>query len=346
MNAFPEYLTVSSNYYRRGWSMKFHRRLKNVIMTMDWIPSVDLLEMTGVSGSETARTLLNEEQERHLQQAFDMFDENQSQTITIGQLQSVLTTMGMEVESEEETISMLPQGASNKEVSFEVVKAIVQSGAVERIQRGRYMAIVSLAEAETVRGIIHMFPGKSVVEGSSASLALRVNSHGGSGVPTLLDASHGYESPKPFQASTARQCFRFLDSDSYYQKGELNALLRAVQNNTCDERETFFLDVRSCRRRQQTSTATTPISKLFTTPDQYHLLQYRATCMRIRELLRMKNIFAMDAFRYVPSCCFLFFVFVFVFGFFFQIGCIFSPFPLFSLIFIQTIISFSALLSI
>lgn len=54
-------------------------------MTMDWIPSVDLLEMTGVSGSETARTLLNEEQERHLQQAFDMFDENQSQTITIGQ---------------------------------------------------------------------------------------------------------------------------------------------------------------------------------------------------------------------------------------------------------------------
>jgi hypothetical protein len=48
LNSFPNYLMVSSNYYRRGWSMKFHRRLKNVIMTMDWIPSTELLEMTGI----------------------------------------------------------------------------------------------------------------------------------------------------------------------------------------------------------------------------------------------------------------------------------------------------------
>jgi protein-disulfide isomerase-like protein with CxxC motif len=256
------------------------------------------LEMTGISSESQARRQLKDGQEKHLRQAFDMFDENRTSTITIQQLQKVLTTMGMEVDDEEETKSILPANAIHSgEVTFNMVKAIVQSGAVERIQRGRYMSVISLAEAETIRGIIHMFPNKNVVEGSSSAIALRVNSHGGSGVPALLDSSHGYESAKPFQASTARQCFRFLDSDSYYQKSELNALLRAVQNNSCDDRETFFLDVRSCRRRQQSSTATTPISKLFTTPDQYHLLQYRASCMRIRELLRLKSIFAMDAFR-------------------------------------------------
>ena len=175
------------------------------------------------------------------------------------------------------------------------------------------MSVVSLAEAETIRGIIHMYPasgGQHVVEGALSAVALRVHGvHGGGAsgvnqVPALLDASYGYEPAKPFQALTARQCFRFVDSDSYYQQRELNALLRAVQNNTCDARETFFLDVRSCRRRQQSNTATTPISRLFTTPDQYHLLQYRASCMRIRELLRLKNVFAMDAFRYVEGCCF------------------------------------------
>lgn len=214
--------------------------------------------------------------------------------------------MGLDVESESDALAMLPNhqayaasiAAGNEQgVSFSLVKTIVQSGAVEQVQRGRYMAAVSLREAETLRGIIHMFPNNAIVEGAGAALALRINPHSGSGVPALLDASYRYEPARPFQASTARQCFRFLDSDSYYQERELNALLRAVQGNSCVEREAFFLDVRSCRRRQQTSTATTPISKLFTTPDQYHLLQYRATCMRIRELLRARNVFAMDAFR-------------------------------------------------
>ena len=45
-----------------------------------------------------------------------------------------------------------------------LVKTIVQSGAVEQVQRGRYMAAISLREAETLRGIIHMFPKKAIVE--------------------------------------------------------------------------------------------------------------------------------------------------------------------------------------
>jgi len=71
-----------------------------------------------------------------------------------------------------------------------------------------------------------------------------------------------------------------------------------VQRNACKEREIWFTDVRSCRRRRQRlQLGATPVAKLFTTPDQYHLLQYRATVQRIRALLRARRLFVMDAFR-------------------------------------------------
>jgi hypothetical protein len=34
----PDYMHVSTNYYRRSFRRKCSRRLKNVIVTLDWIP--------------------------------------------------------------------------------------------------------------------------------------------------------------------------------------------------------------------------------------------------------------------------------------------------------------------
>ena len=66
--------------------------------------------------------------------------------------------------------------ASGNELAlvFHLSKLLLQSGAVEQVQRGRYVAI-SLREAETLRGIIHMFPKKAIGEGAGTALALRVN---------------------------------------------------------------------------------------------------------------------------------------------------------------------------
>ena len=40
---FPEYLYMSTNYYEKGWGLKTHRRLKNVIIIMEFCPSVSSL---------------------------------------------------------------------------------------------------------------------------------------------------------------------------------------------------------------------------------------------------------------------------------------------------------------
>ena len=70
---------------------------------------------------------------------------------------------------------------------------------------------------------------------------------------------------------------------------------------SCKEREIFYKDVRSCRRRQQNDPAQTTISRIFTTPDEYHLLQYRATIARIRSSLIAKKMYLLDAFRAFDS---------------------------------------------
>lgn len=35
---------VSRNHYKRSWSLKTFRRIKNVIVLMDWVPDVTALK--------------------------------------------------------------------------------------------------------------------------------------------------------------------------------------------------------------------------------------------------------------------------------------------------------------
>ena len=59
----------------------------------------------------------------------------------------------------------------------------------------------------------------------------------------------------------------------WFQENEINVLLQSIQENSCKDREIWFNDVRSSRRRKQHVVDSTPVARLFTTPDQYHELQ-------------------------------------------------------------------------
>jgi hypothetical protein len=37
---FPPTLLLSQNYFKTGWSFNTYRRIRNVIMVMDWVPDV------------------------------------------------------------------------------------------------------------------------------------------------------------------------------------------------------------------------------------------------------------------------------------------------------------------
>lgn len=41
---FPKAMHVSRNHYKKSWSLKTFRRIKNVIVLMDWVPDVTALK--------------------------------------------------------------------------------------------------------------------------------------------------------------------------------------------------------------------------------------------------------------------------------------------------------------
>ena len=115
------------------------------------------------------------------------------------------------------------------------------------MQAGRYRVVLSLEEAEAVRGLIHCKTGRPVLETTAeALLGSSRNITGGGAVAgtqatggqttialrageTYLDLSTNHEPPRSYQQLTTDQCLRFLDSEIDYSEKELNVVLRALQ---------------------------------------------------------------------------------------------------------------------
>ena len=89
---FPAYLQLSSNYYNPSW-WREPRRLKNVIMTMEWVPG-DVDEGDGAaaagcgapSADEIVAEALSEEQQQRLRDAFDLIDLDRTGSISTSQV--------------------------------------------------------------------------------------------------------------------------------------------------------------------------------------------------------------------------------------------------------------------
>ena len=136
-----------------------------------------------------------------------------------------------------------------------------------------------------------MYSDKYIVDGSNATVGLiNVGVNGGH----QIDASYGHTHARAYQYNSCLQSYRFFDSEVDYQEKELNVLIRSLNQNDCQERETFWLDVRSCRRRQQISYYTAPIAKVFSTSDQFHLLEFKATVGRVKKLLGKKGMYEVN----------------------------------------------------
>jgi len=112
-----------------------------------------------------------------------------------------------------------------------------------------------------------------------------------------MDASYSFEPGSLYQTEAAHHSLRFFNCDMFYKEPHIAILLRALQQSTCRERQIFFERVIGCRRRMSRKWEETPLAKLFTLPDEYHLLKQRAQSVRIREAVKRKGLLLFDAFR-------------------------------------------------
>ena len=279
---------MSRNYYDPGWSLKTHRRLKNVIVVMDFAPSkAGMQEVASIGKGFTSQ------QEANLKRAFSGAA-RQSGGLSVHEVKEVLKAVDVDMGGEDGDAFLADlhqQGTMNArgEISFEGLKQMLMQRKYYRVQEGRYYVALSLFEAECMRAAMHNQSGVPFIPGTDTIVALRAGR-------TMIDASTGYQSAQTYQDSTSQVCFRFIDSEVNYVPKDLNLLLRGLQNNSCGARSAFFNEVRSNRRRKQQDPATTSLSKVLTTKDEHHLLQYRIAAGRITACLKARSLYARDAF--------------------------------------------------
>jgi len=282
---FPEYLYMSKNYYDKSWSTKTHRRLKNVIVTMDFCPSRSLLQEVATGGKSYSNT-----QEKMLRRAFTGADGKQKGTITLEELKEVLRAVDVDVDGEDGArfFEKMPD-LQHRPITFEDLKQLMQQRLFNRVQAGRYYVALSLFEAECMRAIMHQQVSLPLIPGRDAAVALRTER-------TTLDSTYGYQPAQSFQDSTAQSCYRFIDSSMNYQPKELSVLVRALQDNDLERRYNFFVEVMSNRRRKQRDPSTTALSKVFITADEHHLLNYKLAAGRITAMLKSRGMYPRDCF--------------------------------------------------
>jgi Ca2+-binding EF-hand superfamily protein len=285
---FPDYLLVSRNHYERKWSLKTHRRLKNVIVLMDFFPSKSQLQEIAAVGKP-----FTIEQENVLRRAFLGASNDKSggaSAISVTELKEVLMAVDVDVDGEDgdRFFAQLPDLHSGT-ITFDELMHYLTQRMFYRVQAGRFYVALSLFEAECMRAVMHQQSGLPLLPGKETAVALRTER-------TTLDATYGYDPAQSFQDSTATACFRFIDSQVNYQPRELTLLLRALQNNDLEKRYNYFVEVCSNRRRKQVDPVTTSLSKVFITADENHLLNFKIASGRITALLKSKGMYPRDAF--------------------------------------------------
>jgi Ca2+-binding EF-hand superfamily protein len=276
---------MSNNYYEKGWGLKTHRRLKNVIIVMEFCPSKSMLTEVNEGKSFSVA------QEKILTRAFATSDGKMAERIKVSELKEVLRAVDVIGDDEKEkerflsNMNLDPNGT----VSFDELKQVLSRKIQNKVQAGRYYVALSLAEAQCMRLAIHGQHKTPFLPGTDAIVALRTER-------TMLDSTVGFEGAQTYQHTAAQACYRFIDSAVNFAPKEVNVLLRALQEEQPDERSKFFMEVRSNRRRKQIDPNATPLKKVFSVQDEHNVLQYRIAVGRITALLKSRGMYARDAF--------------------------------------------------
>ena len=223
---------------------------------LEWVPSVK-----GLRPLPTAAATMTEAQQARLHSALRLLDFDSSGSYERDELREALRSAEDLQLSEAELDELIAEcgGKAASVLSYDRLHEVLTSGRYRRADDGRYFVLLSLAEAETIRCIMHMRQGKSVIEGSDCALALRcLAAH-----DAVFDCTAAFPTAPRYQAGVSQTCFRFIDSAMHFKPDELNVLLRSIPAKPVTRR-LFFTTVVACRRRLRKDWQTTPLAKVFT----------------------------------------------------------------------------------
>mmetsp|Transcript_11008 Transcript_11008/g.21661 ORF Transcript_11008/g.21661 Transcript_11008/m.21661 type:complete len:324 (-) Transcript_11008:109-1080(-) len=218
-----------------------------------------------------------------------MADKDGSKRISFSEAEGILSALGFKKDADmrrEMRTSVDVDGSGD--IDMNEFKKMIQGRVLETSQTGRDMVVVTLAEAESIRFLLHAKHPSLTGQCAVSIEALE----GG-----VIDRTPSF----PFMETTEylrnKQCLRFLDGSMHMTTREAFALLQGVQENKEKSREDFFKNILKYRRRDRKEYNDCPIKLVFTTKDEYQLLAYRLKVARFRHALQQKGFMLLDAFR-------------------------------------------------
>lgn len=215
---------------------------------MEYAPSATTDKLR-LKTPEEAMVKLTEIQETLLQKAHALLGfhanfEGRLDSLSRQDLINAIISATDKIPSDELIDRILSQYSQDgKYVTYQEFKLLVTSGLLYPEHVGRYWVAISLAEAETIRRILHVRSAKGLTElipGCAAEMALRYSplsgttsqvSAGDGGM--IFDASKKWykEGTKAttYEAAVAHSCFRFYDCDMHFPSASLNILVRVLK---------------------------------------------------------------------------------------------------------------------
>jgi hypothetical protein len=203
--------------------------------------------------------------------------------------------------------AIMKQFATDNHVPYVEFRKLVTGGMLYPEHVGRHYVVLSLAEAETIRRILHVRKEKypTVIPGANTEVALRYSPKATIGAPPagdggfILDASPQWMSKgtgaTAYEAAVAHSCFRFFDCDMFFPNSALDVLVRTLQGSVRD-RERFFQAAAACRRRMDRKWKDTPLAKVFLVPDEWQALKQKAQAVYVIEAIKAKGLTLWEAF--------------------------------------------------
>lgn len=187
--------------------------------------------------------------------------------------------------------------------TFGVFKELVKDLAQQfKKQDGKFYVLLSLQEAEHLRGIMHarkelsLLPSEMkmvTAPATTASLWLMSDFD-----MAPLSVSRGFKRANTNQHNSMMNSFRFVNSDTHYNNNALTILLRVLEGDTCESREKWWTEVRACRRRRQIALdGSFPIVTVFNSSSEFEFMEFKAIVNRVQTGLDDRGMLIYDAFR-------------------------------------------------
>ncbi|EKX73094.1 conserved hypothetical protein [Theileria equi strain WA] len=259
MMPFPEYILISPNFYKIKWSTHSYRRLKNVIVVLDILPSQDTSPSTPPNEQvqrNTCEIPYNIVQQVGL--GFEVLDNRPGLEATKGGSQVSLDTALRIVKAIDPEMSddgnLISKCIASKLAEYKEVKRSSLIGHSDLIScmmnlysvnNARKFIILTLAEAEAVRAWLHKHDNIHA-RISLRHLAARFQP---------FDYSADFAPTKEMkmtalvglQPRVVNACLKFFNSEVQFTRGQISLLERCFKHVSGADRLTYFQQLREMR---------------------------------------------------------------------------------------------------